>query len=567
MASKTQSLSRETLIREARNRRPTTPLQLWLYVAAFFKFTVPWKTCCPSHDSPFDMLWQLWTGNPASFIAIGARDSYKTLTLAVSETLDLIFNGCGVVHIGAIESQALKCYSYVKKFLRGYGDMLVKDPLMSRTELNNGGHLEIIPCTINRVNSPHEPKVRFDEVELADPVSYNEAKFIAASDERGNQASICYTTTRKFAYGLAQKEIENAIRSHQRVLLWCYKDVTQRCSDERSGVVPVDIYVDLRELKWGRKQEQKEWEHFVVRDGCLKCPIIATCRGDLKRANGIKLIDDVILKFQNATPDYWLAQSECKRPLRKGLMIHRFNPDVNEVVIDWNIFFDREGCFNRERFFMVMGKDWGWNPDATVVCIIDKHTDRVYVIKEFSISQKTTPDVAREIRKWCKGTPFGMPLDMQCDRSEPGLISTMQGHGFAMAQAVDETDIEGGCDLINYLCQPAHGGTPMLYVDKVLCPHLLWEIKQGYIRANDPRTNEPGDKPKDKDNHFVDALRYAVWKYMRKYLEAAGGYANLHDTFLQDQELSSQITEQLYSEGGGISNERELEMLKLLVAD
>lgn len=521
------SRARTELIQRAKLIAPTTPLQLWLYVASFFKFTVPWHWCCYGHDTPFDMLWALWTGKPSSFIAIGARDSYKTLTLAASETLDIIHKHCGVVHIGAIESQALKCYSYVKKNLTQFEDLFLKPPLMSRTDLKGGGHLEIIPCTINRVNSPHEPKVRFDEVELADPVSYNEAKFIAASDEQGNEASICYTTTRKFAYGLAQQEVEKAVRAGRRVFIWCYKDVAERCPDERSGVSPTSIYINRNTLQTSRRPDRDMVEYEVF-DKCLDCKLVASCRGDLKNSNGIKSIDDLILKFENSTVDYWLSQMDCLRPSRKGLMIYNFNPDVNVIKIDWKMFLNRDGYLDRERYLYVWGKDWGWNPDATVLALIDKHRDIIYVIKEFAVRGKTVEQVALELRHFCQSTPFGYPDDIQCDKSEPGLIATLQGYGFPMASAVEESDIEGGCNLLNYLSQPPNRG-PMMYVDRQNCPTLVWELTVGYIRATDPKSNEPGDKPRDKNNHFVDALRYVVWQYLRKYISASGCYTNLSD--------------------------------------
>ncbi len=503
--------------------RPETPMQLWLYVATFFNFVMPWKGVCQAHDTPFDMLWALWTGKPHSFIAIGARDSYKTLTLAASETLDIIHNGCGVVHIGAIESQALKCYSYVKKNLQGFEHLFIKPPLMSRTDLTTGGHLEILPCTINRVNSPHEPKVRFDEVELADPLAYQEAKFIAASDELGNEASMCYTTTRKFAYGLAQQEIELALEAGRKIFMWCYKDVAEHCPDERSGTKDIQIWVDTTRLTWSRKK-QRDMKSFKVKNKCPDCPIVASCRGDLKRASGIKKITDLTTRFENASTDHWLAQMECLRPSKQGLMIYNFNPDVNAIKIDWDIFLDGEGKFKRVRYLQVWGKDWGWRPDATVVLIIDTRIDKVYVIKEFDYEMKTTEQVCREMLEWCRVTPFGLPSDIQCDRSEPGLIATMQSAGFPMARAVDETDIEGGCDLINYLCQPPGNQTPMFYVDIRQCPKLIWEMTTGYVRAINKQTNEPGDKPKDANNHFIDALRYGVWKYLRRYVKAAGYY-------------------------------------------
>lgn len=525
--------------------RPETPMQLWLYVATFFNFVMPWKSMCQAHDTPFDMLWALWTGRPPSFIAIGARDSYKTLTLAASETLDIIHNGCGVVHIGAIESQALKCYSYVKKNLQNFDFLLQRPPLMSRTDLTTGGHLEVLPCTINRVNSPHEPKVRFDEVELADPLAYQEAKFIAASDEKGNEASMCYTTTRKFAYGLAQQEIELALAAGRKIFMWCYKDISERCPDERSGTEDVEIWVNPLKLTWTRKKVNREQRPYVVKNKCLDCKIVASCRGDLKRASGIKKIGDLITRFENASPEHWLAQMECLRPSRQGLMIYNFDPDVNAVKINWDMFLDNDSKFNRERYIHVWGKDWGWRPDATVVLIIDTRQDIAYVIKEFNYAMKTTEQIAREMLEWCRSTPFGFPDDIQCDRSEPGLIATMQSAGFPMARAVEETDIEGGCDLINYLCKPPGNQKPMFYVDVKLCPTLIWEMSSGYVRAINRQTNEPGDKPKDANNHFVDALRYAIWKYLRRYVKAAGYYdSGAAETARGHQEAES-LTESL----------------------
>lgn len=497
-------------------------------------------------------------------MAIGARDSYKTLTLAASETLDIVHKGCGVVHIGAIESQALKCYSYVKKNLMNYPELTPTPPLMSKTDLSNGGHLEIIPCTINRVNSPHEPKVRFDEVELADPISYNEAKFIAASDEKGNEASICYTTSRKFAYGLAQQELEAMVKAGRRVLIWCYKDVAEYCPDERSGTSPVEVYVDRQTLEWSRTQTKKEMAPYIVYDGCLRCPLLPTCRADLKNAHGIKKIDDIILKYENSTTDYWLAQMECQRPSRQGLMIYNFNPDINAVKIDWNMFLDHEGNFNRERYAYVWGKDWGWNPDATVICMIDRHRDIIYVIKEFSFKGKTTPDVARELIQFCRSTPFGYPEDIQCDKAEPGLIAIFQGAGLYMASAVEESDVEGGCDLLNTLCRPPNRA-PQIFIDRYLAPTLCWEITSGYIRATDPKTNEPGNKPRDKHNHFIDALRYVVWKYLRKYASAAGCYSsNLLDTQSR-LELHREIHAVTGGDMGGVLSEEDMASMAYLI--
>lgn len=501
-------------MRMARDRRPRTPLQYWLYVAVFFGFYAPWKPCCPGHDTPFDMMWSLWTEDPQSFIAIGSRSSFKTLGLGISEVMDLVFKGCGIAHIGAIEAQALKCYSYVRKGLRKYPDLLDRPPLLSKTELNNGGRLEILPCTLNRVNSPHEPKVRFDEVELADPLAYHDAKFIASTDEKNTAASIVYTSTRKFAYGLAQKEIERAIADQQRVFIWCFKDVTERCSDERSGVIPTVYHIDPEKLLFSPIPTEQSKEYLLF-NKCGKCPIIATCRGDLKRANGIKPIEDIITIFRDATIDTWLAQMECKRPMRQGLVLYNFS-EKNFVPIEWDMFKNAEGEFNHNRFTQLWGKDWGWNPDVTIIGVLDRFKQTLYVVKEFYYSAKTTPIVAKELMaQWVRGTFFGLPEDIVCDKSEPGLIRLFQDSGFDMATAPEENDVEFGIDLLNTLAaDPNAGGQPRIFVDSKMCPGLYQEITEGYRRKLDPRTNEPGEAVVKKNDHGCDALRYMVTKHL-----------------------------------------------------
>jgi hypothetical protein len=516
--------AKTALIRKARDTKPDTALQLWLYIKAFCKVTLPYTPCCKGHKTPFHMVWYLFKNIYPEFAALGSRSSFKTLGFAISELLDLHFGQSGIVHIGAIDKQSQRCYAYVKNFLiPAYADCVDGEPLAIRTTMKNGNKLEILPCTMNQVNGPHESKVRFDEVELANPIAYNDAKGIPVSNYKtGEPPSICYTSTRKFVGGLFSQEMKRLKSQGKPVMTFCYKDVSEHCPDSRSGVIPVTIYVNRDTFKWSLRQETEEQRPFQVFDGCLKCPLVPTCLSDLKRANGVTPIVDSILRFTSSTPDFWISQGECRQPMRKGLMVYNFEAALSAHRIDHRMFLDQEGRFDRARWLFVGGKDFNYSPDATLVAMIDRHTDHIYFIKEFEYHQKTIPTITTELIKWFTSTPYSLPEDIQADKSEPGLITTMRGAGLHMVNACEESDVEGGIDLLNYLCRPMTGGT-MLHVDPEQCPRFIWEMEEGYKRKLGP-DGEPTDVPDAKNNHYVDCARYIVWKWLQKYAQAYGMY-------------------------------------------
>lgn len=513
------SLGKRDLIKAARDRRPDTPEQLWLYMRAFFNLEVPHTPCCKDHLTPFHMIWFLHNRVYPEFAVLGSRASMKTLGLSAAETLDILHNDTSVVHIGAIEKQANRGYNYVRKFLYPVFEDRVKASLMSRTELKNGNHLEILPCTINQVNGPHESRVNFDEVELANPLAYQEAKGIpVANYKTGQPPSICYASTRKFASGLFGQEMERLRKIGKPVVTFCFKDVTQRCPDSRSGKNQIPVYVDTNTFAWSLYPAHSDMRLFQVYEKCVDCSLLPTCRGDLKNSYGTTSIEEIKIRFETSTPEFWIAQAECRKPVRRGMMIYNFNQACIEKSINWNRFLDKYGRFDNTRYFMVGGKDFNYCPDATLMCVIDRHTDDIYVIKEFRIEMKTMPTICAEILDWCVKTPFSLPVDIQCDKSEPGLIATMKSSGLSMSQGVEESDVEGGVDLINFLCMP-RTRPPLIHIDATLAPTLIWEMEEGYKRKIDPRTGEPGEDPDARNNHFIDCLRYVVWKYLQKYAQ------------------------------------------------
>ena len=61
-------------------------------------------------------------------------------------------------------------------------------------------------------------------------------------------SSIAYISSLKKPYGTVQQMIDTAPARNRTVYVWCYKDVSEPCPDERSGTEPTIAYVDKETL-------------------------------------------------------------------------------------------------------------------------------------------------------------------------------------------------------------------------------------------------------------------------------------------------------------------------------
>lgn len=160
---------------------PQNDDELWEYILSEYGFAIPREAICHDHVSPFQAIADVYFSRILDTVLIGPRGGGKTLALAIIDHLLVAHFGIEIANVGAIEEQAKKCYSYFEKFclLPQFRNALVKPPMLSKTYLKNGGFLEIMPGTMNRVNSPHPNRAHLDEIELMDPKIIEEAKCLA----------------------------------------------------------------------------------------------------------------------------------------------------------------------------------------------------------------------------------------------------------------------------------------------------------------------------------------------------------------------------------------------------
>lgn len=142
------------------------------------------------------------------------------------------------------------------------------------------------------------------------------------------------------------------------------------------------------------------------------------------------------------------------------------------------------------------GADWGYSIDPSVLvqCAIEGRT--LYVIDEVyrvGCEIDLLPDLFRTLKDAEKWTTTA-------DSSRPETISYMQRHGFKrMLPAVKGArSLEEGIEFLRSFDIVVHPR----------CKHTIDELTL-YSYDTDPLTGQVIPKLKDKDNHVIDALRYA----------------------------------------------------------
>ena len=527
-----------------------------------------------STSTPMDLIWEVYDAardnNRPDFnrcVAYASRDSFKTLGAAVLEVLALVHLKRNVAHMAAIESQASKAVSYVEAFLQKpllrefvsgsnkremritryhnpkTGENLNKDQFADLTfveklnyeEISN--YLKVIICTPKGANSEHVPFFVVDEVDLANPQAYEEAKMIPAP--YGEQLPITLlTSTRKYAFGMVQRELDNAAESGTHSRHWNIIDVTERCptTRHRPDLPIIDAYYNTNDLTSITQEvynqlpadSQAKYEHDKAFSGCLSnCKLFAVCRGRLTKQKPpnpqakvrqlLKPISVVQSLFKSVNTEVAKAQLLCWKPSTAGLIYPNFDSSIHMLtaaqmaeMLTGNEFPPE---FSKAQLIALMsgrearyasGMDFGYTHRFAVVTgAIDGN--RAFIFDCISIAEI---ELEQQIES-CEGIKPLRPK-ISADSASPQSIKTFSKKGFRI-KGVDKGkgSVLDGINIVRTLLKPGLGAPPRMYLlkDDPGCVLLAKRISQ-YHWLLDTKTGEPTDIPDDKDDDECDALRY-----------------------------------------------------------
>lgn len=539
------------------------------WVRYHFKFWLPDQTVSRFADTnPFDAAWEIYDicvnqNNPdgvEELLYVAARGSGKTLGVAIAELAVMLHDRRSVVHVGAIMSQAKRCYSYQQSFMLNeklkpilnaqkkdpndpLGSYRVLDKMnmeesIFNLKLKDGTlgktTLEILPCTLKAVNGPHVPLVVVDEIDTVSGEGHKAFKDIEGMlDSRGGQDALRVgISTRKSRYGLMNAQIEEAEQAGRTVRRWTALEFAKRCPDDRSGTEPTVGYYNPHDLQIITEEQfeakDKTGQNEFQRNefpgaGCLECPIGALCLGDAKKQTSqswmLKPITDVIKKARGNGADWAISQLFNLKPSVEGIVYKEFEERLH--VKNWNqlwkILTQKEypGECNHDIFVKkchsmgltcYAGIDWGWTNPSTVVYFFVDSRDNIYVVRCEGITQVNNPTWAQMIkRKW--HNMYRCQLYFP-DPANPGDLVTMKQEGLPCPSKIDK-DVESGIQTVKKFLKSLASPDPKMFFAQETCQDIIIEFQSYHFKTD--AAGHVTDDPAKENDHWLDAIRYAVY--------------------------------------------------------
>jgi hypothetical protein len=540
-------------------RQLNSPQDLRDWVMTYIGIDLPHDTVDKdSNSNPIDAMWEIYEAIKLNkgdeipgYIMLSAREGYKTLSASILEILILSHFQLSIAHMAAIASQSNKAISYIQSFLiklKPYYDYHnwvkvgdSKSKIQFQTPEGNSPYITVIICTLTGANSEHVPIMFLDEVDVVrDPQAYDEARAIPGM-ERGVFPITVKLSTRKFAFGMMQKELESAKETGEIVKRWNIIDITEKCptsrfmpnpNNEKKDEVWVTDKLPLKTSALNDEQysqlpdsQKSNWEKIKVHPGCLKCELVSVCRGRLadkpdsavsSKVSLYKPIKATIRAFTRLPPDMGEAQLMCWRPSTKGLVYPRFEPTHSGNLIDINKAWElvtgdvRENVTLEElvsklheldaNFFA--GVDWGYTHESTIVVV-------AVLASGYSIALDTYASPGLEPHDFAEialtyQNKYGI-YKWFCDQAAPQNIKTFKKKGMRCPEF--KKDVLGGIDALRSQIITSSGARKFLVLDIPENQKLVQGFKVHHFKLD--MAGNPTTTPDDEEYADVmDAARY-----------------------------------------------------------
>jgi len=531
----------------------------------------------PTNCSPMDMIWEIYNHfmenkdeEVSRILYYASRDSYKTLCEAVIEVLALVHLNINVVHLAAIQEQSINSQIYVKHFfrkdpLRKYvvGDNVKQTVVTRYYNKDTGQNLtaseyaglspeekvgyreitskaEIIVATLQSTNGKHAPLLCLDEIDvLRDKKAYDESKMIPTpsqtEDGKVRLPVTVLTSTRKFSFGLVQREIDEAEKSGLKIRHWNILDVTEACptTRHRPDLPHLPIYRSDETLKSLSEEEfnalDPDKQAKYVKDkgfhGCLKnCKLFAMCRCRLankqkSKSSLLRPIAHTINQFKNNSIPMAKAQLLCWKPSTEGLIYPSLEREVHCISaseIYEKVFgeaplaspYTKELLMKDVKEYEVKwfaGVDFGYTHNFVVVLGF-VYGANCYVVDCQAVAELEPGQqielMEAKIKKYDPG--------IFADTENPQMIKTMKRSGFRMKEWKKlKGSVIGGIDVVRMKLQPAVGDPQLFFLAGDDGVDFLVKRLGAYHWKLDA-AGKPTDVPDDLEDDECDALRYLI---------------------------------------------------------
>lgn len=454
---------------------------LHAWIEFYLKVNIPNKKICDDHDAPFDFVADYIFDKFKTAIVLANRNGGKTYDFAILDTImSYLHPKVEIATVGAIQTQAQKCYNYFKKYTQQFPFVQhVTQQSMKRTEFDQEQVVEIVTGTVTGVNSPHPQLLFIDEIDLMLWFILQQA-FSMPQSAHGIDSKMVLTSTRKFAGGVMQRALDEADEKGRRVYQWCIWEVIQSIESQTPEVrAKIEKYLGAELPK------------------------------RITEVDGFYSWEDVIEKKLNLDPDVWEAEWLCKKPGIKANVYGTAFSEEENIIHKYDPT-DKEG-------YWYVFEDFGFgenHPNVHLYCFVPITFDRLIVIDELYYTGGLTEDVLGLAAD--KLGQYGQSMPDEYKRG--GTVKGWVGDPHGLTE-LEERRRKGLPVMENSTAKGAYiikNGIPI--VKKFLssgrlmihqrCTNLIFELKSYKYRRNLNGTYS--DVPEKTDDHGPDALRYGL---------------------------------------------------------
>lgn len=458
------------------------------WILLYLKIDVPRVVITTGHKAPFDFVADYLFGLITFAVVLANRSGGKTFIFGILATiLSFVNENTEIATVGAIQQQALKSYEYFQSFSSlfpfGYN---IDSFTMRQSIAKNGSKYQVLAGTMSGVNSPHPQLAFFDEIDLM-PWQILQQGLSMPQSKNGIRARTVLTSTRKFAGGVMQRMLDEAVYKGYAVYFWNIWEVV--------APLPVDNPDLMERIKKVFGDELPE---------------------DIDKAAGYYDWEDLIDKKLNLDEDVWETEWVCSRPGLKGIIYGTsYSDDENLIAPDPG----EDLWIPPNRGFIYLAEDFGHSeghPNVILAVWIPSTFDRLVVFDELYVDDRGTEEI------WEAENEILAPYGMRLPDKQKGIQGSIRGwacdpHNLAL---IHERKLRGAPilkenpDAKMYLLQNS-----LPFVKKFMragrimitskCVNLRTEILSYQWRKNADGTYSNTVTKKDND-HGPDALRYLM---------------------------------------------------------
>lgn len=402
----------------------------------------------------------------------------------------------------------------------------------SGSELSNS-FLDSKNIVHHNCNGPHVPLVVVDELDTLSGEGLKAFKEISGmlDSKNGKQPLRVNISTRKSRYGLMEAQISAAEKLGKEVRRWTVLEFMQRCSDDRSGVLPTTFYVSIDDgstlpvEEWNKLTDLKKKEYEVVDafDKCPACPLAPWCRGDAKKQESkspmLKSVNEVIAKVLAEGPDWTSAQLFNLRPSVEGIVFKEFDERVH--VKTWNQMWEvltgktfpgqcTHDIFIKKCHDLKLScygaLDFGWSSPNTLVIVFIDNRENIYVVRCDGQTFVSHPAWIHHVRyKW--HPVYNVDLYFP-DTADPGDGVEMRKLGLAVATNEGKDQILTGVQVIKKWLRVPGSREAKIFIAEETCKPLIQDFLLYHFKTD--AAGEVTDVPDSMNDHWLDPLRYII---------------------------------------------------------